>query len=87
MQKLKLGKINCRTKVEQEMVLDIFEMLGYRWSAGELPREYPSYSPPMSYTIYDVEKGNFTFSHDVEKNATEAKDLRNMWISLKRRQK
>ena len=87
MQKLKLGNINCHTKEEQEMVLDIFEMINYRWRQGENPRGYHSYTPPMSYKINDVENGRFTHGNYTESRATEARDLRNMWISLKRRQK
>lgn len=86
MKKLKLGKINCRTQEEREMVLDIFEMLGYRWMEGQHPRSFRSYNAPMSYNVRDVDIGKFTHDSQLTYNAIEAKDLRNMWISLKRRQ-
>ena len=78
-------RINCRTVDEQNMVLDIFEMLGYRWNAGERPRQYQSYSVPMCYSIYDSNTGKFVQNSRCYNNGTEAKDLHNMWISLKRR--
>lgn len=85
MQKLKLGNINCRTEEEQEMVLDIFEMLGYKWNAGQKPRGYESNVVPMCYEITNREKGKIIQGDCVIESATEAKNLRNMWISLKRR--
>lgn len=86
MDRLNKGKINCRTIEEQEMVLDIFEMLGYRWAGGEKPREWDSYAVPMYYCIYDVELGKIR-QHDVSSylSAIEARDLKNFYISLKRR--
>lgn len=86
MQKFKLGCIiNCRTKEEQEIVLDIFEMFEYRWSAGQKPRGYKGYNAPMNYNINNAEKGEITEGSMTHIGAIEAKDLRNMWISLKRR--
>lgn len=76
--------INCRTQEEQEIVLDIFEMLGYNWHAGQKPRGYLSRMPPMAYGI---SRSSRSFGNDhIHDYGTEASDLRNMWISLKRRQ-
>lgn len=79
--------IHCRTQEEQEMVLDIFEMLGYIWHAGQAPRRFRSHTPSMYYHIHNECYGYFTHAKNITYGCTviEAKNLRNMWISLKRR--
>lgn len=77
--------INCRTVEEQEMVLDIFEMLDYHWREGQQPRVFSSYRVPMRYAICG-DCRSFVHGPDIREGAAiEAKDLRNMYISLKRR--
>ena len=81
-------QINCRTAEEQQMVLDIFEMLGYKWNGGESPRGYYSHTAPMYYIINNENKGSFiqgTSKYVITNAGIEAKNLRNMYISLKRR--
>lgn len=79
-------RINCETIEEKNDVLDIFEMLGYRWNGGERPRQYASNPVPMCYIVQDEHRGKFIQSTGRRENAIEAKDLHNMCISLKRRQ-
>ena len=73
--------INCKTEEEQNMILDIFEMLGMRWRAGESPRGYESILAPMYYCL----DGNGRFAHDYPSSpiGISASEFRNQWISLK----
>lgn len=79
--------INCRTQVEQDMVLDILESLGKRWGSGKLIRQHSPYSPPMTFRVIErVLHGSRPYDQDeVEDLVIEAKDLYNQWIALKRK--
>ena len=74
--------INCNTKEEQNMMLDIFEMLGIRWRGGENPRGYASFSTPMYYYL-DDERISQGSGLTTSRNSIVASELRNQWISLK----
>ena len=81
--------INYRTNEEREMVLDIFEHLGVTWLRERLPREVESYNAPARFLL---ERGHMykgtsclTVAKMNGKPVIEARDLRNQWISLKRR--
>ena len=73
--------INCRTEEEQNMILDIFEMFGMRWRAGESPRGYISCQAPMSYSLDG--NGKFGQNRHQYANGYSASEFRNQWISLK----
>lgn len=79
--------INCRTKVEQDMVIDILEDLGKRWGSGKYIRQNTPYKPPMVFRVreYILHGGRVYEQNEVEEPVIEAKDLYNQWISLKRR--
>ena len=83
MNKFKQGQhINCRTQEEQDMVLDLFTMLGYTWNAGQQPRSYRCIDTPMSFRINSRDRftqGSILICPDT----IEAANLRNMYISLK----
>lgn len=74
--------ICCKTEQEQNMLLDIFEMLGMRWREGQLPRGYPSRQCPMYYQL--TGQGSFGQGIKAAYNPTiMSSELRNQWISLK----
>ena len=74
--------INCHTVEEQNMILDIFEMLGMIWREEQEPRGYRSAKCPMSYAL----DGNGRFGQHryiLSENNIQASECRNQWISLK----
>ena len=84
--------INCRTQEEQNMVVDILHSLKCRWNSGNLLHEVRFHLPPMNIELdkQKIRHGSRIFdAGEAQRNYTiiEAKDLRNQWISLKRRQK
>ena len=83
--------INCRTKEEQEKILDIFERIGARWPRHQMPRETESRQAPMHYLLDygTIRHGRTTVTKQssfVELGATivEAKDFHNQWVSMMR---
>ena len=81
--------INCVTREEQDMILDIFECLGFRWENGKSPRE-------MSWVLYNapkyflVEYQTIWQGRDLKhkgklSSVVEARDFVNQWKSLKKR--
>ena len=76
------GYVNCATRAEQEIILDIFEMLGMTWRQGQNPRGYESAKCPMYYAL----DGDGTFAQGAtmfKKDGISASEYRNQWISLK----
>ena len=84
--------INCRTQEEQNMVVDILRSLKCRWNSGNLLHEMKFHMPPMSIEL-DKQKIRHGKGLIDEKGTTrnftiiDARDLRNQWISLKRRKR
>lgn len=80
--------INCRTPEEQDMILDIFECLGFTWSSGKSPRAIRSYGTPMHYLIEEkhIWHGNYSVggANKSGSSVVEAKDFINQWKSLKK---
>lgn len=78
--------INCRTQEEQNMVLDMFEMLGLTWANHKAPREVIQYDVPSRFLIerYIYHGRGCINSHHTSKPVIEAKYLRNQWISMKK---
>ena len=85
--------INCRTKQEQEEVLDIFEGIGATWSSGKHPRQVKACIAPMHFLLEygdirhgdDIVDGTEDYVKDLGGVVSEAKDFHNQCISIRRR--
>ena len=77
------GCIHCYNTAEQNIILDIFEMLGMIWREEQEPRGYRSAKCPMSYALDGNGKfGQHRYIYSSENNI-QASECRNQWISLK----
>ena len=84
--------INCRTQEEQRMVIDILRSLNCRWNSGDSLDRIAFYDAPMNIELNKkkIRRGARLLNEGETPrhySVIEAKDLRNQWISLKRRQK
>lgn len=84
--------INCRTQEEREMTIDILYSLNCRWNGGDRLDRVAFYDAPMhiEFNKQRIRRGSgLIIAGETPRyySVIEAKDLRNQWISLKRRQK
>lgn len=82
--------INCRTRKEQQEVLEIFESIGAHWPMGSDLTKHAPYTPPMHFLLENcvVRHGMTPICGGSIKNGMvviEARDLHNQCISVRRK--